>query len=149
MSTIQNILLATDFSKGAGPATELAFEMARKFNAKVTLLHVYSIPTYKSAFGDAYSPPLEVVDRIRIDAEHGLEDLRQRAVAEGVHAEPLALEGIAADLIVAAAVSHHAGLIVMGTAGRTGVSRFLLGSVAERVVRTAECPVLTVRAPAL
>jgi nucleotide-binding universal stress UspA family protein len=147
MSPIDNILLATDFSKGAEPATALAFEMARRFSAKLTLLHVYSIPTYKSSFSGIYEPPLAVVEQIRIDAQHELEDLRQRAVREGVRAESLALEGIPADLIVAVAVSHHAGLIVMGTAGRTGVSRFLLGSVAERVIHTAECPVLTVRAP--
>lgn len=148
MSSIVHIMFTTDFSPGSEAAAGLAFEMARRFAARMTILHVYSAPVYIGAFGDAYALPPEVMEKIRADAERALENLRLRAVKEGITAEPLAVEGIAPDLIVAAARSRHADLIVMGTHGRTGLKHLLLGSVAERVVRTAECPVLTVRIPA-
>jgi universal stress protein A len=148
MSSIRNILLATDFSPGAEAATAVAFEMAQRFAAKLILLHVYPPPAYYTgAFGDAYLLPTDVIEKVRTDAERALKDLHHRAAKEGIQAEPVALEGIAADIIVAVASSHQVGLIVMGTEGRTGLRHFLLGSVAERVVRTAECPVITVRLP--
>lgn len=147
-SSLHHIMLATDFSPGSEAAAGLAFELARKFAARLTLLHVYSAPVYIGAFGDAYALPPEVMEKIRADAERGLEALALRAAKEGITAEPLAVEGLAPDLIVAAARSRRVDLIVMGTHGRTGLRHLLLGSVAERVVRTAECPVLTARAPA-
>jgi nucleotide-binding universal stress UspA family protein len=76
--------------------------------------------------------------------ERALGGLYQRAVAAGVAAEPLALSGRAQDVIVEVAQSRGVDLIVMGTHGRTGVRHLLLGSVAERVVRAAPCPVLVV-----
>lgn len=148
MLSIQHIMLATDFSPGSEAAAALAFEMARKFAARLTILHVYSAPVYIGAFGDAYALPPEVMEKIRADAERALDGLRLRAAKVAITAEPLALEGIAPDLIVAAARSRRVDLVVMGTHGRTGLKHLLLGSVAERVVRTAECPVLTVRIPA-
>lgn len=145
MQTIKHILLATDFSTGAEAAIDVAFEMTRRFSARLTLLHVYLNFDYITTLGNSYSLPPDIINGVRIDTERALADLRKRAEQAGIFAETLALEGIAADVIVNAAHARRADLIVMGTSGRTGVPRFLLGSVAERVVRTAECPVLTVR----
>lgn len=145
MPQINKILLSTDFSPGAAAATALALEMARRFSAKLTILHVYWAPVYIGAMGDSYAPPPEMIERLRADAEQALADERKRAQAAGVDAEILAAEGIPADVIVAAARKGEIDLIVMGTEGRTGLKHLLLGSVAERVVRTAACPVLTAR----
>lgn len=148
MSSIQNIMLATDFSNGAEAAARLAIEMARKFTAKLTILHVSAPPIYTGVFGDAYALPPEVLEKVRAATELELEKLCLRATKEGIRVDTLIVEGIAADAIIAAAHSHGVGLIAMGTHGRTGLKHFLLGSVAERVVRTAKCPVLTVHAGA-
>lgn len=148
MTPIRNILLATDFSESAEAATELAIEMARRLAAGLTILHVYGPHHYIGAYGDVYLWPKDMVDKIRLDAESAIEELRQRIEKSGVAVESVVVEGIAADLIVGVARSRHMDLIVMGTKGRSGFKHLLLGSVAERVVRTAGCPVLTVRTPA-
>ena len=95
--------------------------------------------------GDSYAPPPEMIERLRADAEQALADECKRTQAAGVEAQILAAEGIPADVIVAVAKKEDIDLIVMGTEGRTGLKHLLLGSVAERVVRTAACPVLTAR----
>jgi nucleotide-binding universal stress UspA family protein len=149
MHPIQRIMLATDFSDSAQNATDAAIDFAQKLGARLTLLHVYDAPSYVGAYGDVYyAVPSKVADQLRDDAERALERLRERAEAAGVSADILAIEGLARDVIVAAATSRHSDLLVIGTHGRTGLKHLLLGSVAERVVRTAPCPVLTVHAPA-
>jgi nucleotide-binding universal stress UspA family protein len=147
MQTIHKILHPTDFSSGADPAAELAIEMARKYGAELLLLHAHSPPIYIGAFGDAYAAPPDVIDKLQSDVERALHKLHERAEGAGIRTESITVDGIASDVILAVARSHHIDLIVMGTHGRTGLKHFLLGSVAERVVRTADCPVMTVRAP--
>lgn len=145
MLPLKQILLATDFSKGAEPATALAIEMSQRFAAKLTILNIYLPPVHVGPLGDAYALSPETVAKLQTDAERALEALRQRAAQAGIEAECLALEGMASEVILAVAQSHGADLIVMGTAGRSGLSHLLIGSVAERVIRAALCPVLTVR----
>lgn len=146
MRPIRTILHPTDFSEGAEPATELAIEMAAKFGAELTLLHVYALQIYVGPLGETYPLSAESVYKIQDDAERALERIRQRASAAGVPTKMNIVEGIVSDVIIAAAKNASMDLIVMGTHGRTGITHLLLGSAAEKVVRMAPCPVLTVRA---
>ncbi len=148
MPTIQKILHPTDFSKGADAALELAIEMARTFSAELTILHVYAVPVHLDPLGVGYAQPLSLSQKLNDNAERALEPLRHRAAKQGVMTQTLALEGIATEAILATAEGCSTDLIVMGTHGRTGFKHLLLGSVAERVVRAASCPVLTVRTSA-
>ncbi len=118
------ILFATDLSGCSGPAARLAAEFARRLDARLHVLHVRATSTATP------QPALE-----RLAAELGPAGSVVTAVETG---PPVA------DKIVDYAGRHGVELIVVGTHGRTGVSRALLGSVAERVVRTSTCPVLTV-----
>ena len=145
MRAISNIMLSTDFSETAQAATDVAIEFAKKFGAKLTLLHVFDAPSYVGAFGDIYyAVPSTLTQDVRADAERALGKIAKQADEAGVAAETLVVEGTARDGIVAVAQSRHIDLIVMGTHGRRGISRALLGSVAETVVRSAPCAVLTV-----
>ncbi len=146
MQAIRKILLPTDFSDSAEQAAVLAIEIAQAFGAKLLLLCVYAGPIYQGPFHTAYAASAEILERLHHEAEHALRELHQRASDAGVSAESFAMPGLARDVIVEMAQSQAVDLIVMGTHGHTGFRHLLLGSVAERVVRTAPCPVLTVPA---
>jgi nucleotide-binding universal stress UspA family protein len=147
MRPIRKILHPTDFSPAAEAATELAIDLARRLDADLTLLNVYAVPVYTGPLGDAYVVPTELVQKLSADAEANLQEVCDRAIRAGVRATTAAVEGIPSEAIVALADSRGMDLIVMGTHGLTGFKHLLLGSVAERVLRGASCPVLTVRQP--
>src|SRR3569832_285979 len=145
MRAIHRILHPTDFSTGAEPATELAIEMARRFDAELTFLHVYGTPVKFGPFGDGYALP-ELIQKLQEDTQRALEGLLRRAIHAGVRARTMSADANADGSIPDSFVSlagNEADLIVMGTHGRTGIKHLLLGSVAELVVRSAPCPVLT------
>lgn len=148
MHQIKQILLPTDFSDCAEPATALALDLAQTFAARLIVLSVYNAPLYFGALGELYLVPAEIVERLRSEVEGLLAQLRERAAARGITALTQAVEGIAHEKILEVARGQGIDLIVMGTHGRTGLRHLLLGSTAERVVRTAQCPVLTLRPPA-
>jgi nucleotide-binding universal stress UspA family protein len=139
------LLHATDFSPASRRAFAKALELAKESRARLLIAHARStvVPMV-----DGYTA-VEVYEEVqragRAHATRQLERLVARAREAGVRAEPLLLEGVAADQIVRAARRHKADMIVIGTHGRTGLGRLFLGSVAARVVATADCPVLTVR----
>lgn len=146
MSQAKTILCPVDFSKGSEHAVRKAQELARATNADIELLHVYSLPVL--ALPDAaimVSPTY--VGELTERAEQALEVHRKMVADSGVNVVAKLVEGAPADAIVERANKIHAQMIVMGTHGRGGFRRFLLGSVAERVVRMAEAPVLTVHLP--
>jgi len=134
----------TDFSDGSMRAFETAVDLARDSGARLTLFHVHHVPA--TVFPDVILPMTP--DLLR-DIEHSaglvLDRWRDRAIAAGVSADVRTALGGTADEICAAADAIGADLIVIGTHGRGGLSHALLGSVAEKVVRKAPCPVLTVR----
>lgn len=148
MRAIRTILHPTDFSPCAEHATELAIEIAVKFNAELTLLHAYAISVYIGPLGEIYPLSPETIYKIQDTAERSLELIRKRATDAGVKTQVQITEGLDSEVILAAAKDAGSDLIVMGTHGRTGLKHLLLGSVAEKVFRLASCPVLTVRAPA-
>jgi nucleotide-binding universal stress UspA family protein len=145
--TFNNILVATDFSDCAEHALNLGVELAQKFGAQLTLVHAWEFP-YSLAAGLAYS---------RADLISGIEKETQRELTKACEALKLRYPSAKAVLrtgvpwqeIITAAQVAEADLIVVGTHGRTGISRALMGSVAERVVRLAPVPVLTVHGPAV
>lgn len=145
MRTIRKILHPTDFSAGSNAAAELAIELARKFDADLAILHVYSFQLYIAPLGGNYALPPDYIHRMQVDVEQALVTMRDHAILAGVRAETLSVEGNASEEIVTAAERLHVDHIVMGTHGRTGLRHLLLGSVAERVLRKAPCPVTTVR----
>jgi nucleotide-binding universal stress UspA family protein len=143
---IRRILHATDFSPASRPALRMAQEMARAFKAKLVLFHSAEI-VVPTALGEGYVSPA-VLEQIwtaaREGADRSMSRLAKTVRGRGLRVVPLISEGPPAPAIVQVAVRQKVDLIVIGTHGRTGVKRFLLGSVAERVVRTSRKPVLTV-----
>lgn len=141
----QNIVVATDGSSCSGTAIKLASELASQFNAKVTLIYVFEPVKYALPEGYVpYSPDqlTEMTDHF----EQMLKAGKEQALSLGAsNVETRLLQGVAAEEICDFAKRQNADLIVVGTHGRGLVGRVLLGSVAEKVVRTASVPVLTVR----
>ena len=144
MSRFRTILLPIDFSTHAGSALDLAIALATESRATVHLFHAYEIPLGTiPPYGVAIPEPM--LAEVRDAAARRLEKSAQRLRQAGVASETHILHAPPADGIVDAARSVGADLILMGTRGLTGLRHVLLGSVAERTVRMAPCPVLTVR----
>jgi nucleotide-binding universal stress UspA family protein len=146
MTNIRSILVPVDFSKPSRAGVDLALELAKKFDAKITLLHVWGLPVYAFPEGAVFGP--EVVTRLTGAAQDAVDRLKMEVSGKGVEVNAISTIGTPAEEIVERAKNGPFDLVVMGTHGRTGLTHVLLGSVAERVVRTAPCPVLTVRGAA-
>ena len=146
MTRVRRIVCASDFSSASRKAVATAVTMAKANRAALILVHVVS-PIIRLA-PDQYVPSTtweEIEIGTRAWAQEQIDRLAARAKKAGIPAAALLVEGDAAEEIVRVARSKRADLLVLGTHGRTGVSKFFLGSVAERVVATAPCPVVTVR----
>jgi nucleotide-binding universal stress UspA family protein len=141
MLPIATILHPTDFSEHSELAFRLACALARDYDARLVLLHVAAPPMVVYAGGPVPPDPWPSLEEARAKL-HELE-----THAGHVRVESQAMEGDPVDMILRAAEETHSDLIVLGTHGRTALARLLLGSVAESVLRTAPCPVLTVRTP--
>jgi universal stress protein A len=149
MPGLEHILCPVDFSEGSERAVQYAVDLAKSLNATVSLLHVYETPMQWVPAGIAYTAeePGAVFDfaRLKDALRVKLEQLRSRAAQSGVTVHAHLAQGAPAHGIVEQAADLGASLIVMSTHGRRGLDHLLLGSVAERVLRLAKCPVLTVR----
>jgi nucleotide-binding universal stress UspA family protein len=141
MLPIHTILHPTDFSEQSGYALLLAGALARDYGARLVVLHAVAPPTV--AYGEGIIPPEP--DLLLDEARAQLEQLKVPDAS--VPTERRFEEGDPATEILHTAGEIHADLIVMGTHGRTGLSRLLMGSVAEQVMRQAPCPVLIVKTP--
>jgi nucleotide-binding universal stress UspA family protein len=144
---IRRILYATDYSKASGRAREKAVELAKDYDAELWVVHVI-VPTTayfsEQEFGGAelYT---KLEESAKQEAEGSMKKLMATLEKAKVKARSLLLRGSPHEQIVKAAKSKKADLIVIGTHGRTGLSKLFMGSVAGRVISTATCPVLTVR----
>ena len=139
----QRILCATDFSDTAEAAWEAACELARTLRSELVLVHVFTeLPVYPEV---AVLEVQRIWEEQRTWVEKELADRVAAATRRGLTARYLLKTGMAAEGIVDAATEAQADLIVIGTHGRTGLTRLVIGSVAERVVRLAPCPVLTIK----
>src|SRR5262245_17011437 len=142
---VRHILAPTDFSDYSKQAVASALELAKKFGAKLSILHVIELPPYPV---EGYVPPsvsatfLEDLER---QATQELAQIVPEAESAGVEVVRQVAVGSPYQKIIDSAEAEQVDLIVMATAGRTGFSRLIMGSIAERVVRTASCPVLTIR----
>jgi nucleotide-binding universal stress UspA family protein len=144
MKMPRSILVPIDFSQGAETALDYAVELAGKLDAKVHLLNVIGIPALGvPELGIALTST--VIEQLIADNQAGLEKLAAARRATGRIGELVLKTGDARDVINQTCTELKIDLLVMGTHGRRGLSRALLGSVAESVVRTAPVPVLTVR----
>jgi nucleotide-binding universal stress UspA family protein len=141
MLPVHTILHPTDFSEQSGHAFEPAGALARDYGARLIVLHVAEPPFL--IHGETLLPP----DPEILSGEAKAQLDRLEVPVANVRAERRLKEGDPAAEILRAAREALADLIVMGTHGRTGLVRLLMGSVAEQVVRKAPCPVLTVKTP--
>jgi len=142
---IRRILVPTDFSEASAPAVVYAVGLAHTFDAEVVLFHAVEPSVFA---GDGTVAVGSVVDELERTAHGQLKKRVDRLKARGVNIRGMVGFGYAAALISETAAKLEIDLIVMGTHGRAGFSRLLIGSVAEKVVRIASCPVLTVHADA-
>ena len=143
----RRILHATDFSRASTAALKHAVEMAKADRAQLIIAHVMTPPSLALP-GEGYiSPSLyeDIAASTRTQAQKRLGAIVARAKKAGARATGLLLEGVPHERIARAARAKRAGLLVIGTHGRTGLAKFVLGSVATRLVSSAPCPVLTVR----
>ena len=146
---IKTILVATDFSEAATRAIDTAVEFAKKFDAKLIVLHAYKveIPMASPMVAGGYVLPDGFFEQLGHHARARVEETAKELQARGVEAVGIAIEQSPATAIVDEAKENSVDLIIMGTRGLTGIKHVALGSVAERVVRTAPCAVLTIGAP--
>jgi nucleotide-binding universal stress UspA family protein len=143
---VTKVLCAVDFSEPSREALHFAADLARQYDAELTLIHVYTIPGYTFPEGVMVAGP-EVMNDLLQEIDRSLESWKQDAIARAVKTvRTVSIQGSAAPEIVRFAEDRGVDLIVVGTHGRGGLAHVLLGSVAEKVVRKAPCPVLTVRA---
>jgi nucleotide-binding universal stress UspA family protein len=145
MLPIRTVLHPTDFSQHSNYAFRLACSLARDYGAHLIVLHALERPVFAySGVMTAPPPPSPWADE-RKAIEERLHWIQP--VHTGISIEHLLVEGDPAAVILQVAKEHDCDLILMGSHGRTGLGRLLMGSVAERVVRKASCPVLTVKTP--
>ena len=141
------ILYATDHSKASARALDEAVALAKQNGAELLVLHVID-PVSSYVTGEDIGGAelyMKLEETTKQEAENSMKKLMENLTKLKVKAKSLLLRGTAPDQIVRAAKGRRANLIVIGTHGRTGLSRLLMGSVANKVVSTAHCPVLTVR----
>jgi nucleotide-binding universal stress UspA family protein len=145
MNTIQTILHPTDFSESADHAFRLACSLARDHEARLVVLHV--VPTVTPFTGGMLVGSFsdETLDDADSTLTSRLEEMRESH--EDIPIEWRLIKGNVIDGILATAEDVEAGLVVLGTHGRTGLQRLLMGSIAENIVRKANCSVLTVKTP--
>lgn len=149
MITLKRILHPTDFSDPSNHAARYAMELADRFDAEVHLFHCIAslgttlpdmavgLSTYVEDYG-------ELVKQLKADAEQRMDSVLKHVGCPDRKVVRVTDEGSPFVQIIRYAKEHDIDLIVMGTHGRTGLSHMMMGSVAERVVRKAPCPVLTV-----
>ena len=143
------ILVATDFSEAAAHATDTAIDYARKFGSKIVLVHAFDvhIPVAAPTISGTYALPDGFLEDIMNAARGRIEQAAGEVAECGVPCEGVAIDAPPAMAVVDEALERKADLIVMGSRGLTGLKHVALGSVADKVVRTAPCPVLTVPTP--
>lgn len=149
-----SLLVPTDFSSSSEAAVALAIDMARTHGGRLMLVHVSDIGATLALDAAMSSAAMGIAAAVGVDqqmqenARHALENLAERVRGQGIEVEIVSTEGTPEARIVELATERGADAIIMGTQGRSGLEQLLVGSVAEKVVRSAPVPVITVHAPA-
>jgi nucleotide-binding universal stress UspA family protein len=146
MTELQRILVPTDFTETSDHALDWAIELAARLGAAVTVMHAYEIPVVGFPDG-ALIATADVASRIADASRTALDRTVEQHRGRGVPIDSVLRQGVAWEEIESVADELDADMIVIGTHGRRGLARALLGSVAENVVRTAHRPVLTLHGP--
>jgi nucleotide-binding universal stress UspA family protein len=140
------VLFASDFSTASRPALDQAVAIARSSKSPLLIAHVLVTPSPLTLEGAAFPQAYQELEaQIRSDAARRLKGLVNVAKKKGVASTALLVRGIPHQEILKLARKRRAAMIVVGTHGRTGLSRLVVGSVAARLVAASSCPVLTVR----
>jgi len=148
MIGLKTILHPTDFSETSGHALTYALAFAKEFKARLYVLHVIEEVSSAMYFDMLQTPPLaQLMADVEAQARKALDGLLPEEAREQVQTEGLIRKGVPFLEIVRCAEEVGADMIVCGTHGRTGLKQALFGSVAEKIVRKAPCPVLSVRHP--
>jgi nucleotide-binding universal stress UspA family protein len=147
MKTFDKILVAIDFSENSDYAFEYALTLAKQFQAELTLMHVINEPVDLRGF---YVPHISF-EQLEKEIEEGafkmMDKFCSARLGDFSGYKTAIVSGIPYEEIIRKAEETGASLIVMGTHGRTGLDHLIFGSTAERVVRSASCPVLSIRLP--
>jgi nucleotide-binding universal stress UspA family protein len=141
MTPFQHLLVPVDFGDAMQPGIDLAVALARQLDARITLLFVFDLSPFTTM--SPFAPPIDVEPLI-VASEKELHGVLTKVRAQWPKAEAALRRGPPSDTIVEAAKAFGCDLVVIGSRGRRGVARALLGSVAEKVVRLSPIPVLTV-----
>jgi len=145
MKPFDKILFANDFSENSEHAFDYALTLAKQFDARLIIVHVINEPVDLRGF---YVPHISF-EKLEKEIEEGAEKMMQKfcrtKAKDYTNYETLIIAGIPYEEILRKANEEQVSIIVLGTQGRKGIDHFLFGSTAERVVRNAKCPVLTVR----
>ena len=144
MIQVQRILVPLDFSRHADFVLEWATHLAKEHSSRLLLLHAYHLPVEFQQLEGAYLPQ-DFWASVKAEAEQNLQRYAEPLRAQGLAVDVIVREGYPATVIEQEAIDQHADLIVIGTRGLSGLKHLLLGSIAERVVQKAPCPVLTVK----
>jgi nucleotide-binding universal stress UspA family protein len=149
--TAQRFLVPVDCSEDANQALEYAIALASTLCARVILLHVMQSPPWGGVDMDVTLPHAysQFIQHLEAEVTHRMQACLERVNARGLEGEIAVIHGVPFQEILDTAKKQQVDLIIMGTHGRTGLQHVLLGSVAEKVVRLAPCPVLVVRQPTL
>ena len=148
MIALKNILVATDFGAASDAALRYGRELARRFGATLHVLHVAEHLAISSVGADGFvaMAPQQLQDEIEDTARVRLMEALKDSSRSGLVTRPVVMTASSpAPVIIDYAKRHDIDVIVIGTHGRGALAHLLMGSIAERVVRTASCPVLTVR----
>lgn len=141
--SLSKIAVGVDLSPDSLRAVEHAMVLARRAGASLTMIHIAGVP---SAISEASGDPWAALMRERLAADRAqLDEVRQRFAGQGVELSQVIVEGTPDTALAEAARELHADLVVIGTHGRTGLKRLVLGSVTEKTVRLAASSVLVVR----
>jgi glycine betaine transporter len=148
MADIKKILCPVDFSASAEKALRYAEDLGKHFGAEIFLVHAFEDPAYIMPMTGYLGPEPGLINQLRARLEEEMDRWKSAVAQAGFAVRTELLEGAPHQVIVDTAQEYGADLIVMSTHGRTGLTHALMGSVAERVIRLAHCPVLTVRSAA-
>ncbi|HEY6873282.1 MAG TPA: universal stress protein [Geobacteraceae bacterium] len=144
MKQFDKIVFANDFSENSEHAFDYALTLAKKFGSRLIIMHVINEPVDLRGF---YVPHISF-EKLEKEIEEGAEKMMQKfcrtKIKDFTNYETLIVAGIPYEEILKKADAEAVSLIVMGTQGRKGIDHFLFGSTAERVVRNAQCPVMTI-----
>jgi nucleotide-binding universal stress UspA family protein len=145
MKDFKTILFATDFSESSDYAFQYAYSLAKKFNARLLLVHVINEPVDLRGFYVPHISFEKLEEEIEEGAQKMMEKFCRTHIRDYDNYETVIVPGIPYDEVIKKATEVSADLIVLGTHGRTGLDHVLFGSTAEKIVRKSPVPVMTIR----